>query len=428
LLLLIAGMIVITTSNAGINQSNVITDSTGIRVIFNDADLYFNASNGGEITEYYDLSIDPSRSRNLANITLGGDFRNLWPLFASGIYYQYADFFPLPDYATGGDSNAKVTLIEEKGNIVIYTSSKMANHKGLIAKDSEGFPVYINTTWTFDKNTGFIFVERTFGIKSTFNLPAGWRLYSFYMTRTTGFDHNGTYYLFNSTHVNTTIVNHDTYQNRYSSYSVFPMGANYISGIAAPFSNTNIGGDGGHNMIVTYYNGLVDIKEWKCDCFNVGPQYVFSEWGPAHQFNRSTNFTTHTYHAIIHFTHQSINANNVVNYARYAESIYPFIEVNLTTDKEVYHLGDSYKISVSGVPKKNLTNVALNLIATNDRGVYLEKTFKQYSYTKGENFSYLLFKEKISPYEPVGNRTFTLQFVSETGSIIALNRTKILIK
>jgi hypothetical protein len=323
-------------SQADTNHHPVVIDPHGIRIVFNDAEFYFNASNGGEITEYYDLSIDPLRTRNLANITLGGDFQNLWPLFASGIYNPHADFLPKPDYATGGDLNAKVRLIKETNDqIIIYTSSKMINLAGLSANDFDGFPVYVNTTWIFDKKTGLISVGRTFSIISTLNLPAGWRLYSFYMTRTTGFDYNGTYYLFNTTYVNTTIVNRETYKNSYARYSVFPTDSHGISGIAAPFSNTSIGGDGGHNMIVIYYNGLVDIDEWKCDCFNVGPLYDFSEWGPVHEFDKPVNITTHTYYAVVNFTHQPINETNVIKYAKYVESHYPFIEINLTKDKDI---------------------------------------------------------------------------------------------
>lgn len=428
MLFLFAATILTAISQADTTPHTEVVDPHGIRIVFNDAEFYFNASNSGEITEYYDLSIDPLRTRNLANITLGGDFQNLWHLFGSGIYNPHADFLPKPDYATGGDLNAKVRLIKEADDqIVIYTSSKMINLAGLPANDSDGFPVYVNTAWTFDKRTGLISVDRTFSIVSTLNLPAGWRLYSFYMTRTTGFDYNGTYYLFNTTYVNTTIVNRETYKNSYKHYSIFPTDSHGVTGIAAPFSNTSIGGDGGHNIIVTYYNGLVDIDEWKCDCFNVGPLYDFSEWGPVHEFDKPVNITTHTYYAVVDFTHQPINESNVVEYAKYVESQYPFIEINLTTDKDMYHPGDAYTISVSGISHRNLTNVASKLTASNDSGIYFEKEYEPHDYTKGETFNKVMFKGYLPPDEPPGNRTFAIQLISQTRAIVSKDSKTIII-
>ena len=43
-------------------------ESDGIRVALSDFELFFNSSNGGEITEYFDLTKDPGRLRNLVNI------------------------------------------------------------------------------------------------------------------------------------------------------------------------------------------------------------------------------------------------------------------------------------------------------------------------------------------------------------------------
>ncbi|MFQ6071310.1 MAG: hypothetical protein ACE5KT_01225 [Methanosarcinales archaeon] len=416
------------TENTSKNQSRflVIQDDHGIRVIFNDSEFYFNATNGGEITEYYDLSIDPLKTRNLANISLGGDFQNLWPLFASGIYNPYADFLPKPDYATGGDTNADVRLIEKTNDrIVIFTSSKLVNLDGFIANDSEGLPVHINTTWTFNKNTGFIYVDRTWSIPNTLNLPRKWRLYSFYMTRTTGFEYNGTFYLFNTTYVNTTIVNRETYKNCYKCYSIFPNDPKDVFGIAAPFSNTSIGGDGAHNIIVTYYNKLVDIDEWKCDCFNVGKIYNFTEWGPAHESLTPINITTHTYHAVVHFTHNPINEQNVIKYAKYVDSIYPLFEVNVTADNNRYHPGDKYTISASGTSYHNLSNLSLKFTASDENGIYFEKEYLPHDFTKGETFSRVLFSGTIPINEPLGNRTFTVQIVSSTGAIIASDSTTI---
>lgn len=398
----------------------VTPDDNGIRIIFYDAEFYFNATNGGEITEYYDLSVDPQRSRNLANISIPGWLHgNLWPLFTSALYDPYIQ----SDYTTGGDSNATVNLVEETNDhIVLYTASRMMNRLGSVATDNSGSPVYINTTWAFNKRTGLSFVERTFCSSSSLSLPAGWRWYPFYFTRNNGFTYNGTFYFFNTTYTKTVIANCTTYQNIYDLFPVFPDDPNGVFGIAMPFTNTGIEGDGTHNVVIIYnYNELVKVSEWKSDTYNGGETccQLITWAGAVHESKTSINIPSHTYHVVIHFTHQPINEYEVIKYARYVDSLFPLLEVNVITDNDTYQPGDSYTISASGISHHNLNNSTSKFTAANDTGIYFEQEYGPHNYKKGETFSMVLFSGHIPITELPGNRTFMIQIVSSTGAIIA---------
>lgn len=419
-------LINVTQAGTGKPVDSVLVSPQGIRVTFYDAEFYFNATNGGEITEYYDLIIDPSRSRNLANIDIFGRLQgNLYPLFTSAIYNPYIQ----SDYSTGGDYNAKVSLLEETNDsITVFTASRIMNRIGLTAKDSYNNPVYINTSWTFDKQTGLIFVERTFSTGSSFNLPQGWRWYPFYFTRNNGFTNNGTFYFFNTTFTKTVTTTPASYENRYNLFPVFPHDDKGIFGVAMPFVNKNIEGDGTHNAIVIYNEDeLVNVTEWKSDTSNNLTNWNITWAGAVHEFNKPVNITTHTYHAVVRFTHEPVNEKNVQKYARYVDSIYPLMEINLTTNKDVYRRGEPYTISVSGTSNQNLSNITSKLTAANDTGIYFEKKYKTYSYTKGETFSALLADGYIQANDTAGNRTFSFQLVSQTGAIIATDSKSIII-
>lgn len=415
-LLLFTVAMLTTASQADTNHSAGIMYPQGVRIVFNDAEFYFNASNGGEITEYYDLLADPPRSRNLANISITGRLMgNLFPLFTSAIYNPYIE----SDYSTGGDPNASVNLVEKTNeSIIVYTTSRMMNRSGLIVTNTAGYPVYINTTWTFDNSTGLIFVERTFSIPTSFNLQSGWRWYPFYFTRNAGFRYNGTFYFFNTTYTKTVISNATSYQNIYNLFPIIPEDNKSIFGVAMPFSNASIEGDGTHNVIITYYYDFLNVSEWKSDTSNILPTYNITEAGAVHEFSEPVNIITHTYRAVVNFTHQQINESNVIGYAKYVDSLYPLVELNLTTDNEVYYPGDAYTISVSGTSQYNLTNLTLKLVATNNSGIYFENEYGSKNYTKGETFSTVLFRGNISN-ESSGNLTFTAELVSQTGAVEA---------
>jgi hypothetical protein len=395
----------------------VTPDDYGIRIIFYDAEFYFNATNGGEITEYYDLTVDPRRSRNLVNISIPGDLMgNLWPLFTSALYSPYVHSV----YTTGGDPNAKIDIVDETNDrIILFTTSRMMNRDGSIVNDSDGFAVHLNTTWVFDKKTGLIFVERTLSTPTTLDLPAGWRWYPFYFTRNKGFDYNGTFYMFNTRSAKTVIVNDEIYENSYDLFPILPDDPNGVFGIAMPFTNTSIEGDGTHNVVIIYnYKELVDVSEWKSDTYN-GKKYSITECGAVHEFNTAYNIFTHTYHVVIHFTHQPVNEHNVIKYANWVDLQFPLLEVRLTADNDTYHPGDPYIISALGISHHNLSNLISKFTAANDSSIYFEKEYGPHNYRKGETFSMVLFSGHIPITESPGNRTFTIQILSPTGAIIA---------
>src|SRR4030042_7198757 len=87
LLLLSYSTFLVRIKDASANSASiqVFPDGSGIRIVVRDIELYFNATNGGEITEYFDLTVDPSRSRNLVNMRWK-PFYNLLQLFASIFY------------------------------------------------------------------------------------------------------------------------------------------------------------------------------------------------------------------------------------------------------------------------------------------------------------------------------------------------------
>ncbi|MFQ6056781.1 MAG: hypothetical protein ACE5J3_12460, partial [Methanosarcinales archaeon] len=261
-------------------------------------------------------------------------------------------------------------------------------------------------------------------IPTILNLSEGWRWYPFYFTRAKGFDYNGTFYMFNTSYSKTVVFNDKNYKNSYDNYPIFPSDPNGVFGIAIPFSNTSIEGDGAHNVIITYnYNELVKVREWKSDTYNGNK--LITECGAVHEYSDPINISTHTYHAVLHFTHKSINVRNVIKYAKYVDSRFPLFEVNITTNNNTYHPGDFYTISASGISHYNLNNLTTKITASNNSEVYFEREYGPQNYTKGEIFSIVLFSGNIPINEPLGNRTFTIQIVSSTGAIIASDSTTI---
>ncbi|UCC33145.1 MAG: hypothetical protein JSW53_05025, partial [Candidatus Bathyarchaeota archaeon] len=181
----------------------VIPELGGIRVVAEgDFELYFNRSNGGEITEYFDLVTDPTRSRNLVSLEWE-PYANLLPLFSS-IFYKP----PNPDlvFSTGGDDEAELWLVGNNSEYaILQSSSRIMDRSGEIAKDAHGNIIYINSSWII-RHSGLVSVERTFYVPDHLRIPPGWRWYPFYLTRRTGFNDNATYYMFNTTYSYVSIV------------------------------------------------------------------------------------------------------------------------------------------------------------------------------------------------------------------------------
>src|SRR4030042_1409637 len=186
----------INDASASSNGSiQIFPDGSGIRIVVNDFELYFNKSNGGEITEYFDLTVDPSRSRNLVNLR-GKPWENLLPLFTS-LFYKPPDVTLV--LSTGGDPSARLWLISNTSEyVILQSSSGIMGKAGEIIKDIDGNAVNVNSTWII-RHTGLISVERSFLAPNSANLSSGWRWYPFYLTRTASSNYNFTFYMFTTT-------------------------------------------------------------------------------------------------------------------------------------------------------------------------------------------------------------------------------------
>jgi len=297
---------------------------------------------------------------------------------------------------------------------------------GLVAKDSEGNPIYFNTTWVIHSN-GTFYVERTFHARASVLISQGWRWYPFYLTRAMGFSQNGTFYLFNTTYMSTYLVSDETYKNKYSHYPVIPPDEKGVFGIAVPFSNTTVGGDGGHNIIITYRQGeLMNASEWRSDNFHSASRQV-TESGPVHEFEESVNVTTHTYHMQVKFTHQPVHDRIVteiaVGFANYTRA-WSLLECAVITEKTTYFPGERLVIRANGTSYYNITNIIGKLLITdiNGENVYT-KHYGSSNLTGGQTFSKTLFSQIVQP-KP-GNYTITFQIYSSARVLIALDSTAI---
>ncbi len=395
-------------------------NANGVRITFKDAEFYFNSSNGGEITEYYDLNVDPNKTKNLVNISIPGTiWGNLWPLFTTGFYNPYN----VSALSTGGYSKASVTLKENSSNhLVIFTSSKISSLNGTIIKDIKNNPVLVNTTWTFDNSTGLIFVERTVSMNNDLSIPPGWRWYPFYFTRSSGFKNNATYYMFNTTSSKTVTSSPSTYINKYTEYPLFPASTNGVFGIAVPFMNNTIEGDGAHNIIITYNADDLLKTEWRSDNYN-GDKFLVTETGAIYEFLTTFNMSSHTYHAVLDFTHKPIDEQSVINYAKYTDSLFPIFDVNLSMDKYAYS-NETYSLNITGFSYYNMPLRPVLTITYENGSIYGMKDYGVQSYSKNQTFSDKYLDYALSQDQPY-NLTLKIQILSLTNAIIAQANTKI---
>jgi hypothetical protein len=402
-------------ANGGIIR---LEDDNGIRVISGDVELYFNASNGGEITEYFDLLIDPSRSRNLASLGWK-PYYNLLPLFSSMFYNPYIGEV----LSTGGDLNATVKSVANASEyVILQTSSKIMSLSGKVAKDAYGNVIYINSTWVLRSN-GLVSVERTFFAPRYAIVPSRWRWYPFYLTRTAGFDANGTFLAFNTTLSNTSVVNETTYRNIFNLFSILPNDTSCVSGVGLPFSNVSIGGDGAHNILIAYkYDELMSANEWRTDNYYSMRDNI-TESGAVHEFSNTVNVSTHTYHIVVNFTHQSMDEDLVQNFTRYyAEnpSVALLMNCSVTTNQDAYRIGDYFAFYGSGSSYYNLTriNPRLNVRDSTGRVVY-QRDYGWANVIAGQTFNGTLLTGTIPPYAVPGDYTVLLEICSAHGIALA---------
>ena len=394
----------------------VSPDSNGIRIVANDVELYFNKTNGGEITEYFDLTVDPSRSRNLVNIRWK-PWENLLPLFTSLFYKPPNATLVL---STGGDTSAMLWLASNTSEyVILQSSSRIMGKAGEISKDIYGNNVYVNSTWII-RATGLISVERAF-VSSSATFASGWRWYPFYLTRTASSNYNLTFYMFNTTYAYSSIVNPMIYRDTFSSFSPIPNDTRHIFGVALPFANISIGGDGSHNMLIAYkYDELVDVDQWKSDNFYSTGNNI-TEGGAVYEFGKATNISTHTYHMIINCTHQSIDEESLKSFASYCAdnmSIALPMECSITTDKDLYKPGDCYSFYGSGTVHYDFTRLTARFSVTNSSGwIMYRRDYGPGNVTANQTFKQLLLNGIVSSNP--GNYTSAFQIFSQYGIIIS---------
>ena len=399
------------------NSIQIFPDENGIRIVAGDIELYFNATNGGEITEYFDLTVDPSHSKNLANIEWK-PYYNLLPLFVSAFYNPYSG----GEFSTGGDSSAMVKLIASTSEyVILQTSSRIMSRWGAIAKDAFGNAIYVNSTWIL-RNSGLFSVERTFFVPYYATIPVGWRWYPFYLTRRSGFNDNGTFYMFNTTYAYVSIVNEATYRNVFGLFPLLPNDTRRIFGIALPFSNTSIGGDGAHTMLIAYdYDELVNVNEWRTDNYHSKTNDVI-ESGAVHEFSEAINISTHTYHMILNFTHQPIDKESVQGFANYYAdntSLALLMECLVTTNKDLYKPRDYYTINGCGVSYYNLISLTGRLTVKNssNRIVY-QRNYGPANITAGQSHNVTLSAGTLGSNSVPDNYIVSFQIFSPVGIVV----------
>jgi hypothetical protein len=407
---------------------NVYVENDGVRVVFSDVELFFNASNGGEITEYYDLLMDPDRSSNLVN--LGWEpYGNLLPLFSSLFYLPHV-FGETVLFSTGGDNNAVLRVIANNSQyVVLQASSRIMNKLGQVARDANGNIIHVNSIWVI-RNDGLVSVERTLSIPTYASIPSGWRWYPFYLTRNAGFYPNATFCLFNSTYVSSSIVNATSYINYFEYYPVIPKDTEGVFGVAVPFCNTSIGGDGTHNIIIAYkYDELIGVDEWRSDNYYSDANSIL-EAGSVYEFPEAFYFSTHTYHALVSFSHQQLNDQTLTEFADYYADnpfIAPLMEVTVSSAKDTYTPGEYFAFLGSGVSYYNLADLIGKITVNNSlNNTVYQRNYGPGSTTAGQAFSIILLSGTVQPLPD--DYTFIFQISSKDGVLIASSTKTITIK
>jgi len=405
------------------NGIEIFSDRNGIRVFVKDEfEFYFNKTNGGEITEYFDLMVDPSRSRNLANIGWK-PYYILLPLFAS-LFYRPPN--PEKVFSTGGDANAELWLIGNTSEYaILQSSSRVMSRSGEVTRDAYGNVIYVNSTWVI-RASGLVSVERTFFVPNYMTIMPGWRWYPFYLTRRAGFNYDGTFYIFNTTYTHVSVVNEEIYRDIFGLFPLLPNDTRRVFGVALPFSNTSIGGDGAHNILIAYkYDEMLNVNEWRSDNYHSQRNNI-TESGAVHEFSKATNVSAHTYHIMVNFTRQRIDERSVQDFAKYHANNAKascLLQTNVTTSKSTYSHGDSYKIYGSGVSYYNLTEITAKLAIEDSVGqVIFLKNYGPGNLTEGQRFNATLFNGTVPPSARKGNYTIAFQIFSSVGIIIASDR------
>jgi hypothetical protein len=414
-----------------------VSDSQGITVTLpGEFELYFNATNGAEITGYYDLKYDPYRNNNLVLPSNQGfqpsnGTQNLSPLFCSGLYDPFVPNFKV-DSTTGGDPNATLAILgsgTQNGTdyVILQATARIMDVGGGVFEDVHGNTIYVKSTWLI-RSDGKMFVERTLYIPDYVVMPANYNWYPFYCIRTNAFDVSATYYLFNTTYAYTYSVTRQTYQENWTALPELPSDNTGYFGIAGPFSSA----DGTNNIVLAYDLGLSNISEWKSDTFQSDKSgYGGDEFGAVHEFTSDCTITTQTYHAMIVLTHDPISENSIYSFAQNfsANPVFPITRPDLTTNKVYYENGEPFIVNVSATIDYNMANIDKTLILTDESGRTLwQEDFGVVNASQGESWpATQLLDTPLSAMIASGTYTFTFSLVSELGIVVGSSSTDVIV-
>jgi hypothetical protein len=229
--------------------------------------------------------------------------------------------------------------------------------------------------------------------------------------------------MFNTTYAYASLVNEAIYKDVFGLFHLLPNDTRRVFGVALPFSNTSIGGDGTHNILVAYkYDELMNVDEWRSDNYYSERNKV-TETGAVYEFSKATNVSTHTYHMIVNFTHQPINEESIQSFASYyAEnpSIALPMECSVTANKDLYYPGDYYAFFGSGISYYDLTDLTAKFVVRNslNRVVY-ERNYGPGSMTAGQTFNLTLLTGTIQLDALPDQYTILFQLLSPFGIVIA---------
>jgi hypothetical protein len=227
--------------------------------------------------------------------------------------------------------------------------------------------------------------------------------------------------MFNTTYVYDQIVNAAIYRDMFNVFRLLPNDTRQVFGIALPFSNTSIGGDGTHNILLAYkYDELTNVDQWRSDNY-YSQRNNITEGGAVYEFSEATRVPTHTYHMIINFTHQPMDAKSIQDFANYYAdnpSVALPIDCSVTTNKELYKPGEYYAFYGSGISHYNFAGISARLIATNSLGrIVYQQSYGPGNIAAGQTFNLTLLKGTVGA--SLGYYTILFQIFSPVGIVLS---------
>ncbi|UCC33967.1 MAG: hypothetical protein JSW53_02910, partial [Candidatus Bathyarchaeota archaeon] len=173
-------------------------------------------------------------------------------------------------------------------------------------------------------------------------------------------------------------------------------------------------------MIAYKYDEFLDVDEWRSDNY-FSEKTNITEGGAVHEFNRTIDVFTHTYHALVNFTHQLTTVENVKSFASYyGENTEKalLMQCSVTTDKDVYEPGDSFVFYGSGASYYDFSELTAKATVTDSSNqVVSRKKYGPANITADQPFNMTLLEGTVKPNPD--DYTIMFQVFSRFGVIIA---------